>query len=347
MTRRTGAWLAALAAAPLPAQSPRVEVMLVSPVDAVVARALRERLPDAVVRVASDVDETPAAGPADGAIVVATATRLERLARRRALLPLGDVRREWRPAGGDGAPRWVLPWTLRPALALPADLAAGRAPWTFEELALSIDLHDRIAMCPPSVDPVPWLLAMHEVRVRGLEEQAGYALWTTLDARVGAYRRDYAAVLDAMAAGAAQAAVVPRALVAAPGWPAGWVAVPWRTQAGIPVGLAVLGGADPVTLAAARSALDVLAAAHVEIGAATGLDAPGPSDPQLPPEFVDPWFAHFGGHIEGRGRRVEQVADVLDLVFSGLFAAAVIGVLWWRRREARRIRDGATPGGSP
>jgi hypothetical protein len=68
------------------------------------------------------------------------------------------------------------------------------------------------------------------------------------------------------------------------------------------------------------------------LAAALQLDGAASRAPGLDPARVDGWLQHFEPRIQGQGRGVERIADVLDYVLTALFV--LIGWFVWRRLRA-------------
>lgn len=324
-----GALFAAGAAAQVP-----VHVALPAPLAEHAVRALEEVL-GAAARVRAAGPPAAAPGPAlePGVLVGAHELVLWRLGGAGALAPVAELGADLPPGQREPAGRWALPWTL--AWSVVWDPAATGGPSSWAELAL-LPVHDRLGLCVPEVDPGPWLEAMAESLRGGRPEQACYALWTALDARVGAYAGDPREVADGLASGRLCAGVLP-----APAWqplrdrtPAGRELLRADLSRGLPeqrLGVAVLADAGPGAAELARRVLEpelrLAFARAVGLGTASAAAA-GAIDLRA----ADRRLRHFAQEIRGRGRGVEQVADVLDLVFLLLFMGIVL-VFWWRRRR--------------
>jgi len=330
---RTPAAAIVLMACALRAQTV-VEVRLPGGLAEVVAAALRAREPALDVRVAARA----AAAPPPGAVVIAIEPDLQRLAAATPLARLGAIAANSAAVGRGAGDGWLLPWQLRYAIVLRSRTERA-PPGDLEALALATGLQDRLALCAPEVDPVPWLLGMQQFLEQGRAETAGFGLWTALDARAGSYANDLDTALAALADGRADAAVLPRPLLAARGLPPGCTAVPAGRIDGVPLGFAVAAPAGSGALELAARFADAADAAGLP--GALGLVPVVLERPALLAGDVERWLEHFDQHVRGRGRSVERVADVLDYVFLALFAA-LVGGYWLHQR-----RKQAHPGGVP
>jgi hypothetical protein len=323
--------MAVLLAGALQAQTV-VEVRLPRGLGDVVAAALRTGDGELDVRIAARA----AAAPPPGALVIAIEPELQRLAAATELAQLGAIAAARGAVGRGAGDTWLLPWQLRYAI-VTRSRAEGSPPGDLEALALATGLQDRLALCAPDVDPVPWLLGMQLFLEQGRAETAGFGLWTALDARAGSYANDPDAAFTALADGRADAAVLPRPLLAARGLPPGCIAAPAGPVDGVPLGFAVVSPAGSGALALAAQLAGADAARLLG-----GLDL-APVVLERPPLLacdVERWLAHFDQHVRGRGRSVERVADVLDYVFLALFAAVVAGYWLYQRRAQARAGGG-------
>jgi hypothetical protein len=279
--------------------------------------------------------------PAGGALaggaptVVVGAGELELWRLRERLEPLGDLGALLPDSCRDADGRWVLPWSLHYVVARSTDTPPRAEPWTFEALALDRALDGRLGLCPPDVDPAPWLAAMEDWLHAGRDEAAGFALWSTLDARVGdyGYASDHEALARDLAAHRLAAAVLPASV-------AKTIADGVRAEtlgAGTPrarLGLAVLRGiARERAFGVATRALQL--GGEAAFLARTGLEPPAPGAGTLDGERADAWLRRFAAEIRGHGAGAERTADVVDLVFEGLFVLGVVVVLFVARRRAR------------
>jgi hypothetical protein len=324
-------------AAPLRAQTEapvelavQVAVVCPQPLATNLADALRAGLPEVPVRIA-----TAASLEGGTPTVVVGAGELELWRLRERLEPLGDLGALLPGSCRDPDGRWVLPWSLHYVVARTPDTPPRAEPWTLEALALDRALDGRLGLCPPDVDPAPWLAAMEDWLRGGRDEAAGFALWGTLDARVGdyGYAPDHAALARDLAAHRLAAAVLPACVLRT-------IADGVRSEPlgpGTPrarLGLAVLRGS-------ARERAFAVAARALQLGgedgfqAATGLEPPASGAGALDGERADGWLRRFAAEIRGHGAGAERTADVVDLVFEALFAAGVLAVLFFARRRAR------------
>jgi hypothetical protein len=314
-----GAWLSAAAAATFlgPASPQTVEVHFAHPVGAALADELRAAL-------GAGVDVRAAGGDAvaAGTVLIAPEPRLQQLLTAHAFVPPGvtfaDVeRRQAR----------CLPWTLRYVVATTGIDAEGLG--SFEALALARAVHDRLLLCAPDVDAGPWLLGMQEYRLRGQQEAAGLGLWMALDARVERYCSDYTEVLASLADGRPHAAVVPRPLLVRPGLPEGCTATDLG-DAGVPIGLAIVGPEAAVAAALAERLLEP--ALRRRVASALDLSPASPRDLVFPRDAVLAWLRYHEEQVAGRGRGIERVADALDWAFTLLFVA-LVAFVWHRHRR--------------
>lgn len=309
----------------LAAQAPvTVQVVLPGPLGEMAAPLLRERLGGEVVAMA--VEPTADFVPAAGAVLVGLERqRAHRLAERGLLEPM--------PGGATFAAAWQLSYVLA---FRPREVAA--PPGTWEELALAAELHDRLGLLPADVDAVPWLAAMEQCLLDGRGQQGGFALWTTLDARRARRGTGYGEVRAALLHGDLVAAVLPAPLLqdefasSAVALATGFQGLPRAT-----LGIAVARGAGPDAVSLAhRLATPPLGdelRQHVRLGAAD-------SDASVDAAMSSRWLQHLEQRIAGRGRRAEDIAELIDLVAFLCFAAILFAV-WWRQRRARRIEPGA------
>lgn len=318
------ALLAATAAwAPTSPAQVVVEVRLPAGVSQEVAAALR-----AVVGSAIDVREpAAAAAPAPGALVVALEVELQRLAASASFAALGD---RAAVAGTDPESRWVLAFGLTVEVVAAPPLAE-REVAAFEALALHPALQDRLLLLPPGLDPVPWLLGMHECLLRGGGAPAGFGLWTALDARIAAYPDDLEAVVAALRQSRASAAVLPTPVVRARRLADGAALRAYPIGAPLAIGLAIAGPAAPAALAmverlAGSDRRRLADRAQLVDGADAAV--------RFPAADVAQWLHQFESRIRGQGRRVERVANILDYVFTALFLGIVVAV-WWRQRRGK------------
>jgi hypothetical protein len=321
-------------ALPVAAQGPVVvHVAFDEPPASAVIRRLSDLLGErAEVR---RFDVSTLAEGASGVVVGSRELALWRLARDGRLAPLPEQVQV--AAHGASAARFVLAWSQPYALLYDREVLGGGAPASLEELALLPDMTDRLGLLPAGVDEVLWLAGMEDALTRGLGEAGGYALWTTLDARAGRYARDLGELLSGFVARRILAAVVPRSLGEA-----------WQQEvASSPLGLADLGSATPMArygvaiLGEATDAVSDVAVALLQepgrtaVGLAAGLQAL-PLDSVLPAfdgERVERWLRHYEQKVQGKGREVEGIADMLDLVFTLGFVLVVLGVVHHQRRR--------------
>jgi hypothetical protein len=333
--------LALLALAAAARAQVRVRVLVAEPLATALVDELR-----AALGAGADVGGAAAGErtelPGGTVLVAADDWQLWLLAREERLAAVPDLAPDL-PAGcRDARRRWALPWSMRYVLAYePAVLPVDTQPRTFEALALDPRLHDRLGLCPPEVDPVPWLAAMEESLVRGGTEAAGFALWTTLDARAGRYAADWAAIVAGLAAGTFAAAIVPEPMLnVAADVPATLHQSDFGD--GTPVarlGVAVVAPADAAALDVARriAAEPLRSRIRTRSGLGGAAAAPGPFDGRA----AESWLHHFDRAVRGRGRSAERIADTLDVVFTLLFALVVFFV--WRRMRAAGRPPAAGP----
>ena len=256
------------------------------------------------------------------------------LARLAAVGALGSM-----PAPEDGnAARqggvFVLPFGCDHGIAVDTRvLAAVAAPRSWEDLALHPDLHDRLGLVGPEVDGSPWLLAMQQRLLRGDREDAGVALWTTLDARAGTLATSYETMLADLTGGRLAAAIGPgwvldEAVVRASGRlrleP---LAAPRRTRLGIAVAAGSVGPHLSVARRLAGSTSVDAVAEILGLAAADGAAAPLESD------VARRWWLRFERDVRGRGRGAERLADLLDMLFGVLFLVCA-WFLWRSLRSA-------------
>lgn len=257
---------------------------------------------------------------------------LQRLAAQGRLAPWRQVAGDWRPATTHFALHrrsdYVVAWR--------ADAVPAVAPTTWEGLALQPELRGRLGLCPPSVDPMPWIDAMLEAYRGGRGEDYGIALWTTLDARLAAPLSSHDALHEALRSGQLAAAVLPRDLVQADAT----LRLTSFEHGGpdLLVGDAVYGaGADElmfVAVAALRQRPALVASP-----AASGSGRPDLRHWPLPAPS-DRWLLRHGQEVLGRGASVEAVADWLDLVFGLLFLLVLF--LIWRHLRKHDVDDANT-----
>ncbi len=236
---------------------------------------------------------------------------------------------EWALARAVAAGVQVLAMPFRDELVLVAEPGAvpddGVLP-TWEAIAMAPALHDRLGLVGPEVDGGMWLAAMQQRLLRGDGEDAGIALWTTLDARAGRLYDDPAAVARDLAAGRLAAAIGPRRwfhdVVDRHAVPLRVAAVPGVAWRGIAV--AAGGGERARRLAADLQEPERLRA----LAAAVGLTVVEPRPVSLQPELARHWWQRFDTQVRGRGRGAEQLADWLDLAFGIGFL--VCGWFVWR-----------------
>ena len=334
--------IALLAVAPVQAQA-TVHVLLPEPMAAEAAQILQEALgQDAVVRPVA-WDRLAEAGP--GVLFGADEYQLWQCLQAQALSQVRDLAKDLPRGCRDLGERWVLPWTLRYELAYAVEVFGETPPRTWEDLALAHEMHDRLGLCPPRVDPTPWLAAMEESLLGGNGQKAGFALWTTLDARVPGYAGDYGELQEGLANGALVAAVMPRPIasqlrqrLASEG---GRQLRGSGLGLGTPVariGLAVQGALDPETeallrlLAAEPLRTDLAGKMGLEVAVSGGA---GVGRAELDGPAVDRWLQHFETEVEGKGRGVEAIADALDLAFTLLFFGGIFGIWLYYRRNGK------------
>lgn len=347
------AWLCAFVGAQVPvstqAQAPAarpaavaVQVVLPEPLGGAVAGALRTALPGIAVESVAFAQALRAAEQGQTHVVVGlTELQIWQLRQPRGLVPLGDLGRDLPPGCRNAAGLFCLPWSMHYGVALPKqDLAQDPSavppePWSLERLALDVQWQDRLGLCPPTVDAAPWLATMLSRLRRGERETAGFAVWTTLDARVGHYSESWTAMLEGLATGRIACAVLPMPIARA--LPASHAMARLEDAPVVRLGIAVVADASASASAAAAAALaqqvldQGVAPAFLE---RTGLGSALAGTAEWDGEQATAWFAHFAHAIEGKGAKVERTADILDLVFGFLFAAALGLGIWLSRKKA-------------
>jgi hypothetical protein len=336
---------AAPGAAPL-APAVDVQVGVPSPLFAVAAAELR-RVPGVASVRPFDAEAIDAAA-APVLLFAVPEFALARLAARGRLgaLPLASPM-SYRGRGRAGyALVLAMPYTLAYD---PQVVPPEAVPATWEQLATSRELRRGLGMVDPAVDLVPWLAGM-ALRRQGGGDDAGFALWTTLDARVVLYASGYDELLAALAGRRIAATVLPTA-----------VAEPARRRQGLPplahrpldrggpvalLGLAVAARGEADIGPAMRVAETLLAPAmRAAFAAAVGIEAvadgsadadPDAANAADPPALDLPqaerWLEHFAARIRGRGRPTEDLADTIDFVFVLLFLGFIVFV-WLRLRR--------------
>lgn len=342
------AFAGAQAPVPTQAQAPEarpaavaVQVVLPEPLGGTVAGALRAALPGIAVEPVAFAQALRAAEQGQTHVVVGlTELQIWQLRQPRGLVPLGDLGRDLPPGCRNAAGLFCLPWSVHYGVALPKQSlaqdpsAVPQEPWSLERLALDVQWQDRLGLCPPTVDAAPWLATMLSRLRRGERETAGFAVWTTLDARVGHYSESWATMLDGLATGRLACAVVPMPLARA--LPTSHTMERLEDPPVARLGLAVVADAS---LSASASAAVALAQKVFDQGLTpaflerTGLGPALAGAAEWDGEQASAWFAHFANAIEGKGAKVERTADILDIVFGFLFAAALGIGIWLSRKK--------------
>jgi hypothetical protein len=283
------------------------------------------------------VDDWARADVANGAVWLADEWTLAALSARSMLRP-------WSRTPGAPAVPFVLPWRTDHVLVATAAAAVEWTPaagtCTWEDLALHPALHDRLRIVGPEVDGGPWLAMMRHRLARGEPEANGYALWTTIDARAGALQTTHGDPPAAAAPAAKLFWLLPRHL--AEPWPGG---EQWPVQdSAVRLGCGLGSRASPglvdvlVRLTGPELVRSVAGRLGLPTGPSSGADAP-----PLDPTAAAAWTARFEATVRGRGRTVERLADVLDLLFGAAFAL-VAATWWWRQhRGHRRARAAEKP----
>ena len=228
--------------------------------------------------------------------------------------------------------RVAMPWSLGYVVcsSRASELAAdGAAPRPFERLALAYGLGDGLRIAAPAWDRGPWILSMHETLRAGGGDSAVFGVWTAIDARIGSYGTDYRAMVDGLGGSPDLALVIPEPTAARD---ASLVRMPqWTLPVALPVGIAVLEGVGRE--AAIAAVLRILATSSERaIRERAGLRLPADGDADVPAESVEPAFAHFARNIQGQGKRVEQIADWLDLASLALLLLVLL-VFWIQKRK--------------
>jgi hypothetical protein len=333
---RRWSWSSAVLVATLASASAQeVRVALPQPLADRVAEALRaawKGAPDRAWNVRAVAPQEPFdPASARAAIVVATGIALQQrgildelaeMPTDAALSPTLRVTRDRRIA---------LPWSL--GYSVCGDVANvtqrdGKTV-TWEDLALSFGLGDRLRIALPSCDRGPWLLAMHETLRRGGGDNAVFGVWTAFDARIAAYEPDYASMVAAASRDPGLAVTLPTA-IAAVGDAAKLARLPM--DGALPIGLAVRDGAGKD--AAFSLLLEILEpSVEFSVREQALLSGPGVVDAEVPSDSVEPAFAHFSQRIQGQGRHVERVADWLDFAALGAMALVMLVLLLRSRRK--------------
>lgn len=317
-------------------------MVLPQPLGGAVADALRAALPGTAVEPVAFAQALRGAQVGETHVVVGlTELQMWQLRQPRGLVPLGELGRDLPLGCRNAAGLFCLPWSMHYGLALPnrgqgGDASAStKEPWSLELLALDTQWQDRLGLCSPAVDAAPWLATMMSRLRRGERETAGFGVWTTLDARVGHYSESWVAMLDGLATGRLDGAVLPLPIARA--LPATHAMAKLEDAPVARLGLAVVAEASASASAVAATAL---AQKVFDIGIAppflerTGLGPAlaGPSELDGVQAMV--WLDHFAAAIEGKGAKVERTADILDIVFGLLFAGA-LGVGIWLSRKPK------------
>lgn len=328
-----------------------VHVLLPEPMADEAAVVVQEALGDAVVARPVAWPQLAEAGP--GVLFGVDEYQLWQCLRAQALSQVPGLARDLPRSCRDLGDRWVLPWALDYELAWAVDVFGNAPPATWEDLALAHEMHDRLGLCPPRVDPAPWLAAMEACLLSGHGEKAGFALWTTLDARVSGYAQSYTVLQQGLADDVFDAAIMPSPIVKQLRQQ---LAVDGGRQVrgsglgiGTPVarlGLAVQGALDRET----EAILQLLVAEPMrsELAGQIGLRVAGSgSVGALAGAFdgpvVERWLQHFESEVEGKGRGIEAIADALDLVFTLLFFAAAFGIWFYYRRSDKNSSSAEEP----
>jgi hypothetical protein len=246
-------------------------------------------------------------------------------------LPEGAVNLPAAPV--DRERRFVLPFAADYAVGIAAEVRGPiGSPVVWEALALRPELHDRLGLVLPEVDGSPWLLAMRHRLEAGDGSAAGFALWTTLDARAGVLRAGYADLLRDLAAGRLAAAVAPREVLAATAatQPGRLSVEPLAGPSRARFGLAIAAAGSPEALAVAAKLLQP--ASLRALATAAGLELAAATPDPLPAADGLAFWLRYEANVRGRGRGVERLAEWLDL---GLLAAFLLA-LWLLLRSQRR-----------
>ncbi|MCA8965719.1 MAG: hypothetical protein H6838_08710 [Planctomycetes bacterium] len=215
---------------------------------------------------------------------------------------------------------------------LVADESLGpRRSWTWQDLALAPELHDRLALVDPAADGGAWAAMLRAELQRGGSRGDVLALWTTLDARAGRLFGGHAAAGEALAAGRVLGWVAPRGYALRWPAPAGRDLVRHEIAASrVRLGVLVRPAAD----AAWRGLLAGLGdEALRDIARAAGVDLAAPGVPALPADLAADLSAAFDAQVRGRGRGVEDLADWIDLAFA-VGSLALLLFVWRRLRRA-------------
>lgn len=313
-----GAWLPHVGlAAQQPESSPPVALRAVAPLDyaASLGPALTREL--GVPVEVGELDDL-SAPPTDAAVWLVDEWTLSRWVHDGAIAP----------AAGAAA---FVPFAVDHVLLGSPELGPVRT-WTWQELALSPDLHDLLYLPDAGRDGGPWAAMLRAGLLQGLGRDGVVALWTTVDARRAAGVADATAAAEAASRGAL------RGLVAASGpnlrspLPAGFVR---HTIVGSQVRLGV--GLPPAAVAAWRARLDRLdGPALTRLAAALGVEVAAPTGALLPGDLAADLWTSYTTEVRGRGRQLEELADGLDLGFA-LASLGVLLVLW---RVLRRSEPG-------
>ncbi|GDY02192.1 hypothetical protein LBMAG49_15210 [Planctomycetota bacterium] len=318
----------------LPAQAVpqvKVAVLLPKPMGELLAVALRAELPLAAVQVVPFAQVTSRSSEAC-VVVGASEFELWQLARAGRLLTIEGLGNDFRAGCRDPRGRFVLPWSVRYGVAIPA--AEGRArtePWSITALAVDPQLQDRLAVCAPSIDPTLWLCSMEQRLLRGENETSGFALWTTLDARAGHYEESYPLVLQALRSGAATHAIVPTSMAGE--LPSTHVLAELADAPVARCGVALISGSGV-------EAAQLLALRIVLLGTDTSFREQARLIEALPINRpfdgarATDWLAHLENAIKGRGRGVEAMADRLDIIFGILSVMALLLGIYLTRRKS-------------
>ncbi len=222
-----------------------------------------------------------------------------------------------------------LPFSVDHVLVAAASFGPRRT-WTWQELALNPELHDRLGLVDPAGDGGPWAAMLRGELQRGGSQADVLALWTTFDARAGRLYADQLAAHDAFVAGSVTAWVAPRGLALGTAIGGRDVQRHPIEASSVRLGVTLRPGADP----AWPGLLDALGQeALQDIARAAGVDLAAPGVPALPADVAADLFTAFGTQVRGRGRNVEDLADWIDLVF--VIASLGLLLLVWRKLQRR------------
>lgn len=330
-------WLSGLGCSLVLAQEPQAAPVVVG-VPAVFAEAVRAPLQqlfaDSVTL--QPVANLGAQAPADVEVfLLFDEWTLARLQASQALAPAGPTAAT--PVAAQ--PPYVLAWTGECAVAVGGEIAAaGLLPDTWNELALNPSYRDRFGIVAPEVDGTPWLLAMLDRLERELVDTQGKALWRTLDARAGVLQGSYGDLVTALVEGRLQVAVGLRGpLEEAAGRSSGRVRL--AALKGDHAGRFGIGLSAKAPANGAEVVRRLLLPENQQlVASAVGLRILQVPHSPLDATQASQWWSAFEASVRGRGRKVEQLADWLDLGFG----AAFLVILWFLLRSQRR-REAAPP----